>query len=100
MREGHLTSEDMVLSFLDQIARHNNDGLKLRAIISVCPRDVATAQARMLDEERRRGELRSELHGIPIIVKVRRYDKVRQRGVNELTITRRMLSSRIRPWAW
>lgn len=71
MRDGLLCSEELVSSFLDQIHRHNHDGLELRAITSVCPRDVALSQARKLDNERRRGEIRSELHGIPIVIKVR-----------------------------
>lgn len=70
MREGRLSSEELVKSFLDQISRHNHDGLALRAVTSTCPRDVAISQARMLDDERQRGEIRSELHGIPIVIKV------------------------------
>lgn len=65
-----LTSEDLVVSFLDQIDRHNTNGLKLKAIISVCPRNIALTRARMLDKERKQGTVRSELHGIPIILKV------------------------------
>lgn len=70
MRDGQLSCEDLVSSFLDQISRHNHDGLALRAITSVCPEDVALSRARRLDDERRRGEVRSELHGIPIVIKV------------------------------
>ncbi|KAF3761421.1 amidase signature enzyme, partial [Cryphonectria parasitica EP155] len=69
MRNGQLTSEDLVTSFLDQIDRHNEDRLKLKAILSVCPRNIALARARKLDEERARGQIRGELHGIPIILK-------------------------------
>ncbi|PSR82679.1 amidase-like protein [Coniella lustricola] len=69
MRDGHLSSQDLVSAFLDQIDRHNGQGLGLRAVLSVCPKETALAQARQLDEERRRGETRSELHGIPIIIK-------------------------------
>lgn len=70
MQDGRLCSEDLVNCFLDQIERHNNLGLKLKAVLSVCPRDVAVSQAKMLDEERRQGKVRGELHGIPIILKV------------------------------
>lgn len=71
MQDGRLCSEDLVNYFLDQIERHNNHGLRLNAILSVCPREVAISQAKALDEERRQGKPRGELHGIPIIVKVR-----------------------------
>lgn len=70
MQDGHLSSKDLVNYFLDQIERHNNLGLKLKAILSVCPRDLAISQAKVLDEERRQGKVRSDLHGIPIVVKV------------------------------
>lgn len=69
MCAGQLTSEALVLSFLDQIERHNVTGLKLHAVLSVCPRNMAVAQARRLDEERTQGKIRSGLHGIPIILK-------------------------------
>ncbi|KAJ0119828.1 hypothetical protein J7T55_014033 [Diaporthe amygdali] len=69
MQDGHLSSEDLVNYFLDQIERHNDLGLKLKAILSVCPRDLAISQAKVLDEERRQGKVRSDLHGIPIVVK-------------------------------
>lgn len=52
MQDGHLCSEDLVNCFLDQIERHNNRGLKLNAVLSVCPREVAISQAKALDEER------------------------------------------------
>lgn len=71
MQDGSLCSEDLVNCFLDQIERHNNLGLKLSAISSVCPRGVAVSRAKALDEERRLGKSRGELHGIPVIVKVR-----------------------------
>jgi hypothetical protein len=70
MQQGHLRSEDLVNYFLDQIDRHNINGLKLNAVLSVCPREVAISQAKLLDEERGQGRLRGALHGIPIIVKV------------------------------
>lgn len=73
MESGQLSSENLVNAFINQIDRHNHDGLKLNAILSVCPRDVAASQARRLDEERKRGETRSDLHGVPIIIKVQLY---------------------------
>lgn len=69
MHQGRVRSQDLVNHFLDQIERHNKLGLKLNAVLSVCPRDVAISQAKALDEERVQGKLRGELHGIPVIVK-------------------------------
>ncbi|KAH8775372.1 amidase-like protein [Diaporthe sp. PMI_573] len=69
MHQGVGRSEDLVNRFLDQIEQHNNLGLMLNAVLSVCPRDVAISQAKALDGERRQGKPRGELHGIPITVK-------------------------------
>lgn len=99
MQDGHLCSEDLVNYFLDQIERHNKHGLRLNAIMSVCPREVAISQAKALDEERRQGKARGELHGIPIIIKVR--DNLgtidNPEGLTE--ITRTALSQDL-PWGW
>lgn len=70
LKAEQLTSEVLVMQFLDQIERHNTKGLELKAISSVCPRQNALTHARALDEERKNGRLRSDLHGIPIILKV------------------------------
>lgn len=67
---GALSSLQVVEAYLDQIERYNRTGLGLNAIISVAPRESVLAQARVLDEERRLGRIKSELHGIPIVVKV------------------------------
>ncbi|KAJ5117013.1 amidase signature domain-containing protein [Penicillium angulare] len=63
-----ITSETLVEVYFDQIEKHNHHGLRLHAIISTAPRSEILAAARLLDEERKR----SPLHGIPIVVKVRR----------------------------
>ncbi len=70
LSRGNLTSVDIVSLFLDQIERHNKEGLKLNAVISVAPRDLALGRASELDAERALGKVRGPLHGIPIIVKV------------------------------
>jgi amidase len=67
---GSLTTVELMEIFLNQIEQHNKQGLELKAVISVAPRDKVLARARCLDEERSRGTVRSKLHGIPIIVKV------------------------------
>ncbi len=71
LASGAVTSVELVTSFLAQIARHNRQGLKLNAILSVCPADIAISQAARLDQERQDGRIRSALHGLPIVIKVR-----------------------------
>lgn len=70
MHQGRVRSQDLVNCFLDQSERHNSLGLKLNAVLSACPRDIAISEAEALDEERVKGKLRGDLDGIPIIVKV------------------------------
>lgn len=69
LETGQLTSQDLVTAFLDQIDRHNHDGIKVNAILSICPKEVAISRARQLDEERHQGKVRSDLHGMPIVLK-------------------------------
>lgn len=68
---GHVRSTELVELYLDQIERHNHQNLKLNAMISTTPRDVVLHIAEILDKERASGTIRSQLHGIPIAVKVR-----------------------------
>jgi len=70
LTNGDVTSVQLVQAFLSQIERHNQQGLKLKAVISTCPRDIALERARWLDDQRRMGQVKSELHGIPIVLKV------------------------------
>lgn len=99
LQNGRLRSEDLVNHFLDQIERHNNLGLKLNAVLSVCPRDVAISRAKALDEERRQGKLRGELHGIPIIIKVRE-TAIKERILKKFSETTRTALSRDLHWGW
>ncbi len=69
LEAGDLTSVDLVKAYLTQIHKHNRDGAKLNSLISVCPDDIAVAQAARLDQERRDGKIRSKLHGLPIVLK-------------------------------
>lgn len=99
MQDGRLFSGDLVNCFLDQIERHDNLGLELNAILSVCPRDVAISQARALDKERRRGKSREELHCIPIIINVG--DKTGTiSNLDGFTEMPRTVSLQSLPWAW
>lgn len=71
LREGTLTSRQLVEAYLEQIERHNKAGLHLHALISVLSPEKALALADMLDHERREDRTRGKYHGLPIIVKVR-----------------------------
>lgn len=70
LEAGELTSERLVALYLDQIDKHNDGGMQLKAVISAAPRQLALQRARELDLERSEGRLRSQLHGIPVILKV------------------------------
>ncbi|KAI1117380.1 putative amidase [Nemania sp. NC0429] len=69
LESGHLTSVQIVSDYLAQIEKHNINGLCVRGIISVAPRESVIAQAESLDEERRSKGPRGPFHGIPIVVK-------------------------------
>lgn len=71
LSSGELNSVDLVKQSPEQIERHNTRRLNLRAVISVAPEQLALARAAKLYAERAAGKLRSPLHGIPILVKVR-----------------------------
>jgi amidase len=64
MREGRVTSRDLVAQYLIRIALYNS---KLNAVITVNPNALREAEA--LDRERARGRVRGPLHGIPIAIK-------------------------------
>ena len=64
-----LTSVEVIETYLEQIEKHNTNGLKLRALISVAPKESVLAIAKRLDDEREHGRVRGLLHGLPVIVK-------------------------------
>ncbi|HLJ17765.1 MAG TPA: amidase family protein [Bryobacteraceae bacterium] len=64
MRQGRVTSRDLVLQYLIRIALYNRS---LNAIITV--NRNALRQAEQLDRERASGHVRGPLHGIPIALK-------------------------------
>jgi amidase len=64
MRQGRVTSRDLVSQYLIRIALYNK---KLNGIITVNPH--ALRQAEGLDRERAHGKVRGPLHGIPIALK-------------------------------
>ncbi|KAL6701537.1 amidase signature domain-containing protein [Trichoderma pleuroticola] len=59
----------LIKQVLNQVDKHNRNGLNLRALISVAPRQQLLERAQFLDQERAAGKARSPLHGIPFIVK-------------------------------
>jgi amidase len=67
LRSGRYTSGTVTQLYLDRIARLDRSGPMLRSIIELNPDALKTADA--LDRERRQGRVRSQLHGIPILLK-------------------------------
>src|SRR5881275_1084763 len=64
MASGQLTSKRLVMGYLRRIASLNP---LLNSVIETNPNAVSIAQH--LDNERRRGQVRGPLHGIPVLVK-------------------------------
>ena len=67
MRDGRVTSAELVGGYLARIDALDRRGPALHAVRCVAP--DAADQARALDEERRAGRVRGPLHGIPVLVK-------------------------------
>lgn len=65
-----LTSLELVQACLTHISKHDQQGARLGAMISLVPRHLQIEQSERLDAERSAGRLRGPLHGIPILVKV------------------------------
>ena len=65
--DGSLQSVDLVQAYLAQIHKHDD---YLHAMVSIAPQDSLVTRAKILDQDRENGHLRSHLHGIPIILKV------------------------------
>lgn len=67
MTSGRATAVQLVDGYLARIAAYDQAGPRLNAVLFINPR--AREDARMLDEERRRGRVRGPLHGIPVLLK-------------------------------
>ncbi len=67
MASGELTSAALTRAYLDRIAKIDDAGPTLRAVIETNPQAIAEATA--LDAERKAGKLRGPLHGIPVLLK-------------------------------
>ena len=64
MNNGEVTSEKLVQIYLSRIEEYDDE---FNAVISI--NDDAIEQAKVLDEERACGNIRSPLHGVPILIK-------------------------------
>ena len=67
MAAGTLSSRSLTQAYLDRIARIDDAGPMLNAVIEISA--DAIAQAGALDAERAAGRVRSPLHGIPVLLK-------------------------------
>ncbi|KAI0521431.1 amidase signature domain-containing protein [Xylaria bambusicola] len=67
--EGSLTSVDLVNAYIGQVEKHNKNGARLNAVLSLVPEQTVLESARKSDQERAAGKPRSRLHGIPFLVK-------------------------------
>lgn len=67
MQSGKLSSRELVLYYMDRIARFSSGGPKLNAVLELNPDAVHQAEA--LDQERRYSGPRGALHGIPVLLK-------------------------------
>jgi amidase len=67
MAAGRITSEALVDLYLQRIETIDHSGPTLRSVLAVNPR--ARDDARALDAERARGQVRGPLHGIPVLLK-------------------------------
>ena len=66
MEEDHVTSEQLTQMYIDRIEAYDKK-LDLNSVIFINPQ--ALDDAKELDEERKSGNIRGPLHGIPIVVK-------------------------------
>lgn len=67
LRRGQVSSVNLVHAYRQQIQRYDGH---LHAMLDLAPEDKVLEQAKLRDQERADGKLKSKLHGIPIIVKV------------------------------
>ncbi|GGA84785.1 amidase [Ornithinibacillus halotolerans] len=67
MDSGKLTAKKLTLTFLEQIAKYNQAGPKLNAVLEINPEALFIAE--LLDIERKTKGSRGPLHGIPILIK-------------------------------
>ena len=67
MARGDLTSRDLTQAYLDRIAAIDKAGPALNSVIELNPKALDEAAA--LDAERKAGNVRGPMHGIPVLLK-------------------------------
>ncbi|QEC70048.1 amidase [Panacibacter ginsenosidivorans] len=67
MQSGKLTAVAITRMYLQRIEAIDKNGPKLNAVIEINPDAIAIAQ--QMDNERKAGKLRGQLHGIPVLIK-------------------------------
>jgi Asp-tRNA(Asn)/Glu-tRNA(Gln) amidotransferase A subunit family amidase len=67
MTAGQTTSAQLVKFYFDRIAAYDQAGPRLNAVLYTNPR--AVAEARALDDERKKRGPRGPMHGIPVLLK-------------------------------
>ena len=67
MQNGEYTSKWITQIYLDRIAKIDNKGPKLNAIIQLNPDALTMAES--MDKERKSGKVRGKMHGIPVLIK-------------------------------
>jgi amidase len=67
MESGELSSKMIVQLYLDRIKQIDKDGFKLNSVIEINPDALSIAEN--LDQERKSGNVRSKMHGIPVLIK-------------------------------
>ncbi|MBE7106302.1 amidase [Bacillus cereus] len=67
MKDGKLTSKELVMYYLHRIAKYDQDGPKINSILEINPDVIFIAEA--LDHERKTKGVRGLLHGIPVLLK-------------------------------
>lgn len=67
LQSGRITSVELVTAYGARIAAFDRKGPRLNSVIALNPQAMEIARER--DAERKRGETRGPLHGIPILVK-------------------------------
>ncbi|MFZ0578727.1 MAG: amidase family protein, partial [Psychrobacillus psychrotolerans] len=67
IENGDVTSKELVMYYLDRIAKYDQDGRKINSVLEINPDAIFIAEA--LDYERKIKGVRGPLHGIPVLLK-------------------------------
>lgn len=67
MQKGKTSSKSLVKMYLGRIEKIDKNGPKLNAVIEINPDALEIASK--MDEERKAGKIRSQMHGIPVLIK-------------------------------